>query len=142
MCEILNYKIKSMYLSEEQINKLKELKFKNEENILNDKTIYTILSLIKEMSFEKTYEYLKSKEWNSIKEIVFSSPLFKKERNKVLIEKSLITSSVKSIEGIIQCKKCSSKRVITTIHQRRRADESSTVKVRCLNINCKYTFTL
>ncbi len=150
-------------MTNEQFEQLKKIKFKNglllvnpalfdsHEKLKSTKRgrlllskslgqLFQVMSLIKEVRFVKTYEFLTSKSFEDYKDLLFQLPTISNQREKVKTEISLITSKLDAVESEFECRKCHSFNTVAIEKQTRSADEASTVKVKCLD--CTHVYRL
>jgi len=94
--------------------------------------------------FEIFAEYLTHPKVNDIfskiknKELSWKHPGFDDIKRKYQEFDDFITSPPEVEEGVIECKKCGSKKTFSFSKQTRSADEATTVFVRCANCNSAF----
>ena len=72
------------------------------------------------------------------KEIGFSHPNFDAIRHEFQEQDDFLENPPQVEEGIMECKRCHSKRTFSFSKQTRRSDESATVFIRCSNCSFMY----
>lgn len=150
-------------VSNEQFEQLKKIKFKDESLLINPALLgpheqlkatkkgrlllskslgqaFEVMALVKELGFDKTYEFLTSKEFKDYADLLFNFPTISNQKEKVKTEIALITSKLNAVESEFECRKCHSFNTLAIEKQTRSADEASTVKVKCLD--CSHVYRL
>lgn len=121
-------------LSSTDIKKLKSLKSENDKLlVLEDRaTILEIVALIRNIGFEKSYDYLKKNQRLSRLEIIRKSPLYKNYKKELFLSDTRsIRALGNAIDGKYQCPKCGSKKVQTIYKQIKSSDEPMTELNQC-----------
>ena len=107
--------------------------FKNYYSTYNDHIYEFIGEIILKKSIKETFENLKRQRtlWNN--------SIFDEIKDKIDLQNELIDGCVVE-EGILQCTKCSSKRIKSFSKQIRSGDEGFTVLAQCSN--CKANWSI
>lgn len=123
-------------------------KEKNRENVIkalwhhSGKNFFNAKYLL----FEIFSEFLVNPKTNDLfgklrnKNICWDHVEFQNIKNKFLEFDNFLSSPPEVEEGVLECRKCGSKKTFSFSKQTRRADESATVFVRCAN--CSASFRL
>ena len=130
-----NCKIGEKNLSEKEINMLLKLKFDGDQMLsLKDRNfIIEIIGMINNYGFNKTYDYLKSKQKEKIRyNIVKKSEAFKQARRRFFLEATKTLRTVK-IDSYLSCPKCKLYQVNSITEQKRSGDEGATTTNTCTN---------
>lgn len=72
------------------------------------------------------------------KRFAYDHPNFEKVKRVVKEEEDYIMNPPVISEGVIQCKKCKSKRTFSFDKQTRSSDEAVTIFVRCVDCGCQF----
>lgn len=125
------------------LKKLLDLKFKDEKlfSIEAKNFLYEIISMIRDIGYPATYDYLKEAVSSSgtRRQILDNSPQYRKIAEKNFMEKVNNLRKKEKIEGIYTCGKCGSKETVTSQKQVRAADEPATDFNTCLKCGNKWT---
>lgn len=98
----------------------------------------------KYLLFEMFSEYLVNPKINDLftklknKNICWNHIEFQGVKNKFMEIDNFLLSPPEVEEGVLECKRCGSKKTFSFSKQTRRADESATVFVRCANCNAAF----
>lgn len=133
-------------LSNDEIKELSSLKFRDGEYrlTLEDRNfVYEIVWLLKEVGFEKTYNFL-SADWEKVlgsnnirKRMLFENPLLERARDKFILDMDIFKTQVQ-VEAGEKCRKCGSEETISVVSYIRSLDEPPRVSVRCLACSYKW----
>lgn len=127
--------------TEEQIERLRELKLESGETMLTlgEKWfIYEIIGLIKRYGYEESMEYLTGNKWGTRKDVIFNAPTLANAKNKVLNDAEIFRRKGEAVAGLFKCRKCGSNETISVDVQTRSADEPMTTKVTCVACGNKW----
>ena len=134
-------------ISKEEANNLSNMKFSNGENIFSLEYrwfIYEMTWLLKEVGYEKTYNFL-STDWEKVlgemnirKKMLFENPLMTKTKEKFALDMEIYRNKV-DVEKGEPCRRCRSENTIAAEKQTRSADEAATIKISCLSCGYKWT---
>lgn len=129
-------------LSDEQLDKLTQLKYSNGMLLFNIKmgqdydTLYNILQMIMDYGYNKTYEYLTSKPWLTPDDIFFGLPYFNTSKENTNRSNERYHDILEIGVGFAICKICKGFNTIPTQEKQTKAsDESSQIKLQCLDCN-------
>ena len=133
----------SKEITAKEAQNLADLKFHNGESKLSMKHsyfTYEILWLLKEVGYEKTYNFL-SADWEKVlgeenirKKMLFENPLMTPAKDKFILDMHIYKEQI-SVEAGEKCKRCGSVETISIAIQSRAADEAVNIKLYC--VSCK-----
>lgn len=131
----------------EDISSFLFVKQENRERLIKFlKTMTNDERMLKYLLYEIAVEYLFTDNLNQVmeqvqkKEIGWNHPNFNQIKQEFQEEDDFIQNPPAVEEGVMECKKCHSKRTFSFSKQTRRSDESATVFIRCSN--CNYTYKI
>jgi len=134
------------FVSSEEAKNLSDLKFNSGESKLikeHPYFNYEIIWLLKEVGYEKTYNFL-SVDWEKIlgeedirKKMLFENPLMRPSKDKFLLDMNIYKEKI-SVEAGEKCRKCGGAETISISKQTASADEQVSIKLRCLS--CKFSW--
>jgi DNA-directed RNA polymerase subunit M/transcription elongation factor TFIIS len=116
------------------VKKLKSLTSENGKLLVLEERdiILEIIALIRNIGFEKSYNYLKKNQRLSRVEIIRQSPLYNNYKKELFLSDTRsIRSLGNTIDGKYECPKCGSKKVETVYKQIKRSDEPMTELNKC-----------
>ena len=87
--------------------------------------IYEIICMIKEKGLDLTISYLKNDK------LLWSNPIFEKEKVKIEEENNFIVCPYELSEGVLVCRKCNCRKIYSFSKQTRSMDEPTTVFALC-----------
>ena len=127
-------------LTNDQAKELSSLKFRDGEYrlTLEDRNfIYEIMWLLKEVGFDKTYNFL-SADWEKVlgshnirKRMLFENPLLDRARDKFILDMDIFKTQVQ-VEAGEKCRKCGSEETISVFEYLRSLDEPPVQRCSCV----------
>ena len=125
-------------ISKEEANNLSNMKFSNGENIFSLEYrwfIYEMTWLLKEVGYEKTYNFL-STDWEKVlgemnirKKMLFENPLMTKTKEKFALDMEIYRNKV-DVEKGEPCRRCRSENPIAVSAQLKSCDEMENIKIK------------
>jgi DNA-directed RNA polymerase subunit M/transcription elongation factor TFIIS len=123
-------------LFKKKANQERFMKFITDIGGDKDEIRYLVYEIVSEFLYVNNIQSLM--EQVRRKEIGFNHPSFDTIRNEFQEQDDFFENPPQVEEGIMECKRCRSKRTFSFSKQTRRSDESATVFIRCSNCDFMY----
>ena len=135
-------------VNQEQADVLASLKFKRGDFVLTLEDryfIYEVVNMLNELSYEQVVGFL-TEDWEEKfgsgpglrRKILFENSLLASAKDRLNMDMEIYKTKVEVSKGAVDCKKCGSDETLSVEHQRRSADEPTTIKVTCLQCGYKW----
>ena len=125
--------------TEEQINLLLNLKYKNSDKLIgtDNSNIKEIIGLLIKYKFDLVYNFIKEAKNN--KDILWKNEYMNNIKN-IYIKNIFENKDISDIQEstVYQCFKCKGRKINTVISQKRSGDEASTYEYNCLTCGNKW----